>query len=297
MGGLFYIQRWGLEPYLEEEKADKERQKEEKQRLFEFEMEKYQIEVQRVERENKMAEQDKLQRIAQVWIDTAVGITKAWAIEGSTLLTAWYPPIFTGLMSGVAAAQTAAIGTQNVRKPAPIAPKAPKFHDGGIVGNHGSAGLTAIVGDGVSEAILPLEKKTFDALGSSIGESFRDSQAFKDFCVYFEEAKRNSGFSMQMVEDAARFDARINQEALERRLNTTIYHEENLIVNQQNHNAFNIETAVEAKEDFFTELSVKVANKFKDDLTAGIALDDALKSRSRGVYNAWKDQYVPDPKK
>ena len=154
------------------------------------------------------------------------------------------------------------------------------------------------MGDGVSEAILPLEKKTFDALGSSIGESLKDSQAFKDFCVYFEEAKRNSGFSMQMVEDAARFDEQILREQSSMKINSLYNNQEQgLTIHQQNHNAFYIETAVEAKEEFFTELSVKVANKFKDDLTAGIALDDALKSRSRGVYNAWKDQYVPDPKK
>jgi TP901 family phage tail tape measure protein len=93
----------------EEEKAEKERQRLEKMQLFEMELERHAIEVDRVNKENQMAEQDKKQRMGQVLIDTATGIATAWALQGSNLATMWFPAVFTGLMTGVASAQTAVI--------------------------------------------------------------------------------------------------------------------------------------------------------------------------------------------
>ena len=65
-----------------------------------------------------MAEQDKVQREAKVWIDTATGIASAWA-QSATLPTLWFGASYTALMLPIAAVQANAIRNENVTKPAP----------------------------------------------------------------------------------------------------------------------------------------------------------------------------------
>lgn len=262
----------------EEELAEKQRQKEERQMLYEFEMEKYEIEVQRIKRQNQMAEAEKAQRIAQVWIDTAKAIAIAWTNSASAG-TFWFGPMFTGIMTGVATAQTGIIASQNVKTPIPPAPKPPKFKKGGVIGNHGEEGINAIIGDGVSEVILPLTEDTFNKFGEGVVNSLANALKNKD--ALFASIEKSLGAFHEQ-------GRKIEIAKLENNFNN----QNNINITQTNNIPIEVNSKDEEIGSQMEELAVKVCNEIKNNLTAGSAFDEALMSRSRGVLNALKDQGV-----
>jgi hypothetical protein len=266
------------------------------QKLYEFDMAIHQMDVEKTERQNKMAEREKAQRQAQVWIDYASALVSAWA-SSATPATFWFGAMYSALMLPVVATQSAAIASENVRQDAPPAPKAPKFRQGGIVGNHGSKGMEAIVGDGVSEVILPLEKKTYDALGESISEAMQLEEARKleEYYKKIDEIQARNGtlkdIEMELIRQETKRQA--ERHAYEEAKLSLLYNQEqNFIINQTNHMPYTSNASIvdDGEEKTWERIALKVCNQIKDGLDVGIAFDRALMSRSRGVLNAVRDQ-------
>ncbi|KAL0263939.1 UNVERIFIED_CONTAM: hypothetical protein PYX00_010830 [Menopon gallinae] len=217
----------------EEELQKKEELKREKQELYDFDCQKYQLDCQRIERENQMAQSTKAQKISQVWIDAASGIASAWA-NSCSLPLLWFGGVFTTMMLSVAAAQTALIAKENVTKDKPPSPKAPRFRHGGLVGDQGPQGMNAIVGDGVAEAILPLEKNTWEMLAQALAPQL---------------AQVLSTLELQSAEREA---ASVYIQNLQMQT----------LVNQTNYNHYHLKTSLEPSQESLEKLDKSIKTKY-----------------------------------
>lgn len=107
----------------------------------EYNQKREQLENELDELERKQFEQDKLNSIAQVWINAAQGISAAWATG-----IPWYAGVVTALIGAMAAAQTGIIASQQYTALA----------QGGVV----TSPTMALVGEAGAEAVMPLENNT-----------------------------------------------------------------------------------------------------------------------------------------
>lgn len=114
------------------------------------------------EAEKEAFEERKRIAIAEIWINAAIAVVRAFA-ENEVAMAL----VVGGLALVAAGVQTGVVSSQTPPKP-PV-----KLALGGIADNPG-AGISAIVGEAGAEAILPLNDRTFEMLGDAISESGGD---------------------------------------------------------------------------------------------------------------------------
>lgn len=120
---------------------------------------KYEAELEAFKERKKIA-------IAEIWINAAIAVVRAFAENN------WVTAIIVGGLALVAAGiQTGVVASQTPPKP-PV-----KLAMGGIANNPGP-GINSIVGEAGPEAILPLNDRTFQMLGSAISTELNDGGRF-----------------------------------------------------------------------------------------------------------------------